>query len=386
MPKAQRCTRLFSIQRIRRYDRIENRQKQNLTAAELENIAFQARSHLRSSKRKPSKELIQNFERLSNFGKIKFPDETRVYDARIEDFKGAKTWMHPKIKLFFHIPSNKVVILKFILLPSRKDPNYAKCVESLYSEVNTLLMVGGHPNIIDMYGFFFHQRHLVICLEKMDGSLLDLYRELYHNIGKFPEQMVGTIGVSVINALNQLRSVNMMHRDIKPGNILYKLSGEIKLADFGWAKIVENSLASSYGGTEIYLPPEVYILNKEKNATPPYNCSRDVWSLGITLLELIYGRLPYQIDPNNPFFQGKIPDVIITTNISALIENCLETHKISQKTADFLKGCLEKEPSNRSKPEGLLNTEFYRHFQKNSNRDYISRQINYVQVRFLFLS
>merc|ERR1711939_574084 len=83
-----------------------------------------------------------------------------------------------------------------------------------------------------------------------------------------------------------------MHRDIKPGNILFSSAGFVKLGDFGITKTLHNTLpglakeASTYVGTSLYMSPE-------RLQGKMYNFTSDVWSVGVMAIELALGKYPY---------------------------------------------------------------------------------------------
>uniref|UniRef100_A0A914C582 mitogen-activated protein kinase kinase n=1 Tax=Acrobeloides nanus TaxID=290746 RepID=A0A914C582_9BILA len=113
----------------------------------------------------------------------------------------------------------------------------------------------------------------------MDGLSIDRY-------GQLPSDVLAASTVSVINGLYYLWSRNVMHRDIKPSNFLVNTKGEVKISDFGVSKRMQHSVARSYVGTNAYMAPE-RILGSE------YKIHSDVWSLGLSLLEMALGRFPF---------------------------------------------------------------------------------------------
>lgn len=99
--------------------------------------------------------------------------------------------------------------------------------------------------------------------------------------------ILGKIAVAVLGGLTYLyRAHRIMHRDIKPSNVLVNSKGEIKLCDFGVSSELENSIADTFVGTGTYMSPE-------RIQGSPYTVKSDVWSVGLTLMELALGKSPY---------------------------------------------------------------------------------------------
>lgn len=113
----------------------------------------------------------------------------------------------------------------------------------------------------------------------------------------------------ILNGCRQFVGLNIVHRDIKPANILYK-EGVFKIADFGMAKIIyddnaNHDMLQSHCGTPFYMAPQ--ILDKEL-----YSKKCDIWSLGVILYELLYGRLPW----NNKRSEGELLRCILRKKLS----------------------------------------------------------------------
>nr|BAB29020.1 unnamed protein product [Mus musculus] len=139
--------------------------------------------------------------------------------------------------------------------------------------------------IIGFYGAFFVENRISICTEFMDGGSLDVYR-------KIPEHVLGRIAVAVVKGLTYLWSLKILHRDVKPSNMLVNTGGQVKLCDFGVSTQLVNSIAKTYVGTNAYMAPE-------RISGEQYGIHSDVWSLGISFMELALGRFPYpQIQKN----------------------------------------------------------------------------------------
>lgn len=154
------------------------------------------------------------------------------------------------------------------------------------------------PYIVQNYGAFLadHDSQICILMEYCQaGSLDDLQKRMRaKNIG-CSEHVLGRIASSVLRGLDYLQDRRIIHRDIKPSNIVLTLDGQVKLCDFGVSGELIESEVNTYMGTALYMAPE-RIQNK------PYSIRADVWSLGVSLLEIAHLRHPFppEGEPPNP--------------------------------------------------------------------------------------
>jgi len=164
----------------------------------------------------------------------------------------------------------------------------------LVTELRTLINPPGSspvPQFVNMLDAFFHEGFVYIALEHMDLGSID---NIQKKVGaKVPEQYLAYILREVITGLHVLHNVrNQLHRDIKPGNILFHSNGSVKLGDFGISKTLQDTMpglykeASTYIGTSLYMSPER--LQGKK-----YNFNSDIWSVGIMAIELATTKYPY---------------------------------------------------------------------------------------------
>nr|BAV14140.1 MAPK/ERK kinase 1/2 [Dugesia japonica] len=145
------------------------------------------------------------------------------------------------------------------------------------------------PYIVGYYGSYHVETEISICMEYMNGGSLDL---ILKKAGRFPEPIVAHITCSVLRGLIYLRkALHIIHRDVKPSNILVNMEGDVKLCDFGVSGRLIDSMANSFVGTRSYMAPE-------RLTGEQYNTLSDVWSLGLSLAELATGIYP--IPPVSP--------------------------------------------------------------------------------------
>lgn len=139
------------------------------------------------------------------------------------------------------------------------------------------------PYIVGFYGAFYSDGEISICMEHMDGGSLD---QVLKEARRIPEEILGKVSIAVLRGLAYLREKHqIMHRDVKPSNILVNSRGEIKLCDFGVSGQLIDSMANSFVGTRSYMSPE-------RLQGTHYSVQSDVWSMGLSLVELSIGRFP----------------------------------------------------------------------------------------------
>ena len=110
------------------------------------------------------------------------------------------------------------------------------------------------PYIVGFYGAYHSDGEINICMEYMDGGSLDL---VLKKIGRIPEKYARKITYAVLRGLSYLREKHaIIHRDVKPSNILVNSAGEIKICDFGVSGKLIDSMANTFVGTRSYMSPE----------------------------------------------------------------------------------------------------------------------------------
>lgn len=219
------------------------------------------------------------------------------------------------------------------------------------------------PHIVGFYGAFYSDGEISICMEYMDGGSLDL---ILKRAGRIPEPILGKITDAVLKGLNYLRDKHsIMHRDVKPSNILVNSSGEIKICDFGVSGQLIDSMANSFVGTRSYMSPE-------RLQGTHYSVQSDIWSLGLSLVEMAIGMYP--IPPPNSDTLDRIfsencgdlspgqasaePRPMAIFELLDYIVNepppKLEHKIFSAEFKDFVDQCLKKIPEERADLKTLM--------------------------------
>jgi mitogen-activated protein kinase kinase len=148
------------------------------------------------------------------------------------------------------------------------------------------------PYIIDFFGAFFQEGAVYICMEFMDAGSID---RVYGD--GIPEGVLRKIAFATTMGLKSLKEDhNIIHRDIKPTNILMNTKGQIKICDFGVSGNLVASIAKTNIGCQSYMAPERISsggMAMTGNPGGTYSVQSDIWSLGLTIIECALGRYPY---------------------------------------------------------------------------------------------
>ncbi|KAJ2398704.1 MAP kinase kinase Wis1 [Coemansia sp. RSA 2559] len=235
----------------------------------------------------------------------------------------------------FHKPTKVTMALKEIRLELNQ-----RGLQQIIMELDVLHKARS-PYIVDFYGAFFIESCVYYCMEYMDfGSLDRLYP------AGIPEEVLGKITLSVVRGLKFLKSeLNIIHRDVKPTNILVNRKGEVKLCDFGVSGELNQSLAKTHVGCQSYMAPERII---GPGAGPEgYSIQSDVWSLGLTIIETAIGRFPY----DNAGFSNVFDQINAIVNGAA---PALPADRYSPDACNFVASCLDKDAASRPSYKQLL--------------------------------
>ena len=227
-----------------------------------------------------------------------------------------------------------ITAMKFIAKHGKTE----KDIKALRQEIDILRGLK-HPNIIAMVDAFETKAEFCVVTEFAQGELF----EILEDDQCLPEEEVRAVAKQLVRALHYLHSNRVIHRDMKPQNILIGARRVVKLCDFGFARAMSSAtmVLTSIKGTPLYMAPE---LVQEQ----PYNHTVDLWSLGVILYELFVGQPPFY-----------------TNSIYSLIQKIVRDplrwpENISPPFKSFLKGLLNKKPSERLTWPALADHPFVR--------------------------
>ena len=211
----------------------------------------------------------------------------------------------------------------------------------LIKELRTLCQLQSEA-LVGFHGAFLHDDDaVVLVMEYMDVGSLEQWRknnksERSLQPSRMEEAFFASIAYQVITGLEYLHSQRILHRDIKPGNILLNTNGAVKLCDFGIVSLYgddDHSLQTTVVGTSRFMSPE-------RLRAKPYGKASDIWSFGLVMLELWNGVIPFQDCES-------IVSLVITVEETPLDELVSSDSIQSSNVRDVLLGCLQQSPKKR---------------------------------------
>ncbi len=215
------------------------------------------------------------------------------------------------------------------LLNARQVGDQQSDVDKVLQEAITQARLN-HPNVVTIYYVGRDEDNPFFAMELLDGHSL---QESLRN-GSLPFDEVMRIALQIIGALEHATHFGIVHGDIKPANLLRSADGTIKLSDFGLASFRESEPSGSVSGTPNYLAPEIL-------DGVPTSIQSDMYALGVTLFELTFGHLPFQL-------KGRTLRERLETHRTAQIEFPeVWPRSVPIAWRDILQRLLDKTPANR---------------------------------------
>ncbi|KAB5550716.1 hypothetical protein PHYPO_G00057100 [Pangasianodon hypophthalmus] len=251
-----------------------------------------------------------------------------------------------------HVKSGQSVAIKVINAKGAAQ-------EALKSEINLLKTQSHHRNIATYYGAFVKKDtplmgdQLWLVMEFCGGGSVS---DLIHSTKEkcLIEDWTAFISGEILKGLAHLHKYKIIHRDIKGQNVLLTESAEVKLVDFGVSAQSDSTICkqNTFIGTPYWMAPEV--IECQENPNGSYDCKSDVWSLGITAIEMAEGKPP-------------LCGVSPMKAMLSIVQNeapTLSPGKWSENFQSFIKGCLVKDHTRRLSTNELLVHRFISNIQK----------------------
>ncbi|KAJ8267161.1 hypothetical protein GJAV_G00139240 [Gymnothorax javanicus] len=247
-----------------------------------------------------------------------------------------------------HVKTGQLAAIKVMDVTEEEE-------EEIKAEINMLKKYSHHRNIATYYGAFVkksppgHDDQLWLVMEFCGaGSVTDLVKNTKGNSLK--EDWIAYICREILRGLSHLHAHKVIHRDIKGQNVLLTENAEVKLVDFGVSAQLDRTVGrrNTFIGTPYWMAPEVIACDENPDST--YDFRSDIWSLGITAMEMAEGAPPLcDMHPMRALF-------LIPRNPPPK----LKSKKWSKKFIDFIEGCLVKTYPSRPSTEQLLKHSFIR--------------------------
>ncbi|XP_064615892.1 dual specificity mitogen-activated protein kinase kinase 7-like [Liolophura sinensis] len=245
-----------------------------------------------------------------------------------------------------HKKHNYVMAVKQMRRSGNREEN-----KRIIMDLDVVIKSHDCPYIVHCLGCFITPSEVWICMELMSTCLDKLLKRTRMAI---PEQILGKMAVAIVRALHYLKETHgVIHRDVKPSNILLDEKGTVKLCDFGISgRLVDSKAKTRSAGCAAYMAPER--IEPPDPKKPDYDIRADVWSLGISLVELATGEFPYK--------GCKTDFEVLSKVIQEDPPRLPPGNGFTLNFYSFVTDCLTKDYRKRPKYKKLLEHNFIRHY------------------------
>ncbi len=225
---------------------------------------------------------------------------------------------------------NRKVAMKFL---PRLRFRVTEVFDRFKREAKTLARLD-NPYVVPIYELFESKGHLCIVMGYAEGGSV---RQLLKREGRLNEEHAAALAQQTALGLWSASREGIVHRDIKPGNLLLDKNGRIRIADFGLAKQLDESQRLTHDGSILGTP--AYISPEQWNGTTTPDHRSDLYSLGCTLFEMLTGRPPFETRARHQVIKQHILDTPPDVRESR--------PEISDGLAAIVARLLEKDPDKR---------------------------------------
>ncbi|PKA65462.1 Mitogen-activated protein kinase kinase 1 [Apostasia shenzhenica] len=286
--------------------------------------------------------------------------ERKNYPIRAEDYELYETigqGVSACVRRALCVPLNEIVAIKIL-----DFERHSGDLSSISREAQTMILID-HPNVLKSHCSFVEGHNLWVVMPYMaGGSCLHIMKSVFPD--GFEEVVIATVLKEVLKGLEYLHHHGHIHRDVKAGNILVDAKGAVKLGDFGVSVCLFDNgdrqrSRNTFVGTPCWMAPEVM------EQLHGYDFKADIWSFGITALELAHGHAPFSRYP-------PMKVLLMTLQNAPPGLDYARDKKFSKSFKHMIASCLVKDPSKRPSARKLLKHAF---FKQARSPDYIIRKI-----------
>lgn len=220
-----------------------------------------------------------------------------------------------------------------------------------------------HPNVVNILNYLEDDENIFLVMEYVKGETLENWLK---RGGRLPIEKAISTSLCVLEALDFMHSKGIVHRDIKPSNIMFTDNGHVKVTDFGIAKVIgeHGQTKTVMTGTYRYMSPEQILCEETGVAS-------DIYSFGITLYEMVTGRVPFSGDSDYEIMKGhledkplppreinsKVSEEVGSVILKTLNKNAIDRYQKAKEVAEELRTAIKKPKEAMNLPQILTTDE-----------------------------